>query len=723
MRRLKKIISIIVVALFLFARAVPVLGYEVPEAPSAPSAPTSPSVPEAPSAPTLEEALSPETTQAEETESPSPEAQAPESSSETNETEPSVTQTPDSQPTLTPTETSQALPVGQEGEAEIITGDATNTANLFTQANTNTNISSDEESSGANSENSGNGSDSQNQSLISLESESSNFQENSSEMGNLLELSTETGSNSASQNLGDSEIFSGDANTGATVITAANTNIDGVAMAEFNVTDDHVGDIVLDFESAAPVSYNDANTFNQGNGAGSVNEAQIATFEQDASFQENNADLENNLYLSSDSGNNNTSLNTGGDSEINTGDANVAANVVSFLNNNIAGNVVLGVVNIFGNLVGDIILPEGAFESASLASSAQNTGNGSGSENEVKLNSSSNSETSQANQAEIENNLKLKANTGSNEAARNTGGETEVITGDANIETRTVNVANSNIECGNLWLVIINEAGNWIGRIVGTSGNANVAGSEEMDITVDEKGNVSVQNSDNGAGSNNNSEVASEENSQTEQKNEAKIVNNLNLEANTGGNKANDNTGGDSTIRTGDANIIANIINFVNNNISSNGKILVTVINVFGDWVGNFLPPGAGPEGGEEPVGGQDNEDEVAEEENSEETETNEDYDYDYSWNWEDYYLNEERAEEVSYYRENAYLGYQSSGKVAGSSNQTEEESNEDDSFLSVEAITDNSVPKNKIKVNLAWLTLTLPLLGLTVLVRRLMRR
>jgi len=70
------------------------------------------------------------------------------------------------------------------------------------------------------------------------------------------------------------------------------------------------------------------------------------------------------------------------------------------------------------------------------------------------------------------------------------------------------------------------------------------------------------------------------------------VVNNINLSANTGGNNANHNTGGNSSITTGDANIIANLVNFVNNNVTGGGRLIVTVVNVFGSWFGNFVTPG-----------------------------------------------------------------------------------------------------------------------------------
>lgn len=38
--------------------------------------------------------------------------------------------------------------------------------------------------------------------------------------------------------------------------------------------------------------------------------------------------------------------------------------------------------------------------------------------------------------------------------------------------------------------------------------------------------------------------------------------------------------------------MVANIVNFVNNNIVGGGKLYVTVVNVFGSWLGDFVAPG-----------------------------------------------------------------------------------------------------------------------------------
>jgi hypothetical protein len=188
--------------------------------------------------------------------------------------------------------------------------------------------------------------------------------------------------------------------------------------------------------------------------------------------------------------------------------------------------------------------------------------------------------------------LVLDANTGDNYANANTGGDSTIQTGSANIDASVLNIANMNLVGGNWWLVIVNEAGKWIGKILGSPDGAYFAGSEDIEFIVDENGEVIAANTGNGPDSINVASASQESNTTVNQDNNAKIENNINLTANTGDNSASFNTGGDSSITTGDANIIANIVNFVNNNITGGGTLFVNVINVFGSWIGDFVSPG-----------------------------------------------------------------------------------------------------------------------------------
>lgn len=547
----KKIFIIFLTLCLLFTRAIPVSGIE-----GVPTPPPAPTAPEAPPAPTLQEMLAP---------TAAPTAAAvfePTPTPELSQTTP--TPTPGPSPTLTPLESGEidssqsgVSQTGLVGNVSVQTGEATTSVTLTVAGNTGLSAA-DSEGSVSETADDSNAAALGIDETITIVEESSVSQINQATVGNSLEQTTATGGNSVSLNVGNSSINTGDANTLGTIIAAVNTNVSGVSVSEFNVVDDHKGDIVLDFVS---------NSSNSANLVNSVNSS--------VTFQYNESFLENNLVLVSDTGNNEADLNTNGNTTIETGNANVSALVLSFVNNNLAGNVILGVVNIFGNLVGDIILPKEQL--------AQNTD--CGSTNRVQeVNILDTQETFQSNDADIENNLVLVANTGGNEASRNTGGQTTIETGEARVETRVVNVANSNVSDGSWWLVIVNQAGEWIGKILGSPDGTNIAGSEGAEVRVDENGQVTA--------SQDKETVSQEKTANVEQTNQASIKNNIELTANTGSNRANDNTGGNTTIKTGDAKIIASIINFVNNSIASEGRLVVAIVNVFGNWIGDFLPPG-----------------------------------------------------------------------------------------------------------------------------------
>jgi hypothetical protein len=452
-------------------------------------------------------------------------------------------------------------------------------------------LTPEEESSGVGVVNVDNGSGSQNSGSVIVDSDDTTTQTNSASVVNNLQQETKTGDNSASKNVGNSKIETGDASTTGTLITAVNTNVDGVMVSEFNVVDDHLGDIILDFDSVCLSGClgDDMLVKNSGNGVDSTNDAHVNAAVDSLTFQQNDASVENSMILESDSGNNSADKNTGGDSIIETGDASVSANALTFANNNLEGNVIYSVVNIFGDLVGDLIFPEGmcCFESAT----AQNMGNGADSQNSADLDLSNTDLTYQFNNVDIKNNLIIYADTGENVTSKNTGGSSSIETGKANVEAEVVNIANTNIAGGDWWLVIVNEAGNWVGKILGAPVGALFAGSSGFDISENEEGEFFVTNSGNGANSQNTISVNQDMMDTTVQTNTADITNNLNLSANTGDNSASRNTGGDSSITTGDANVIANLVNFVNNNVSG-GRLFVNVVNVFGSWLGDFVSPG-----------------------------------------------------------------------------------------------------------------------------------
>lgn len=608
--RLKKILILTIAISLIFTQsAFPVLAIEAPSAPTSPTSPpapnespTAPTTPPPPTSPSSETQDS-ESSESEKSSSPEP------SKSKSSSMDKTESQSEDIGGSNSPASSAQSNQYdgdygGKVGNTLIQTGNATNDAAISTLGNNN--LSSASANPGAanrtNVANIGNGSGSNNAASLDSETNSNTLQDNNANVGNNLFQNTTTGKNDASQNVGDAIIKTGDANTSGTIITNVNTNIDGVSVSQFQVDDVHTGDLVLDFTANCIINCGGSVlAANSGNGSNSNNSASIDTLSNDNTFQNNDASVENSLILSSNSGDNKTSQNTGGDSFIQTGDANVSANVLTFANNNFSGNVIFGVVDIFGTLNGDIILTDEAIAQilgGSCATcppnntTASNTSNGSNSDNNVLVNQETNNNTFQTNNANIQNNLNLTATTGENSAGQNTGGDTFIQTGNSDINAQTVNIANSNVDGDNWWLVIVNKAGQWVGQLLGAPTGSLVAGSQGSEFTISDTGEITATNKGNGSDSTDNAAVNQQSNNTTVQTNNANIVNNLDLSANTGGNDASQNTGGSNTIKTGDAKIIANLVNFVNNNVIGNGSLVVTFVNVFGNWFGDFVTPG-----------------------------------------------------------------------------------------------------------------------------------
>jgi hypothetical protein len=166
------------------------------------------------------------------------------------------------------------------------------------------------------------------------------------------------------------------------------------------------------------------------------------------------------------------------------------------------------------------------------------SGNGSGSDSQINVTVNTTTEVKQDNNANVENNVNIEADTGNNDANQNTGGDTSIVTGDVQVES---NINNEGINQSYV------EAGCCTG--------------ESTEIKI----------SGNGAGSTNT--VAGSFNSSTNVSvnNSANITNNVNGIANTGKNSASYNNGNVS-IKTGSITVIDNINNESVNNYSINVK-------------------------------------------------------------------------------------------------------------------------------------------------------
>lgn len=163
------------------------------------------------------------------------------------------------------------------------------------------------------------------------------------------------------------------------------------------------------------------------------------------------------------------------------------------------------------------------------------TDNGSGSANEVNTQVEQQTSVEQTNEANVSNEANLDSNTGGNEASSNTGGDVSIDTGDVsqNVEVETA-VNSSQVDAGCC------------------------------------PGETEVKISGNGADSTNTVNLGSTNTTNITTNQSANVRNNLQGSANTGENTANNNTGGNFSIDTGDIKVAGGL---------TNGPINVSSIN------------------------------------------------------------------------------------------------------------------------------------------------
>lgn len=278
---------------------------------------------------------------------------------------------------------------------------------------------------------------------------------------------------------------------------------------------------------------------------------------------ESNASINNDINLTAKSGNASVEKNTlGGDAA--SGDATALANVINLINSSIsAGDSFLGMLNFYGDLNGDVLLPPGVLEDL-IASNGDTSGLGS----DVVVNNAS-TQT-------IKNNVGATATSGNANVANNTSAG-NATTGDAQTDLTILNLTGRQIVGDNALLVFVNVFGKWVGMIVDApqgSTAAALGGGLDTNSSLGNGGDAAI-------------------NSRTNQN----IVNDINVNAGSGDATVASNTiAGDAT--TGDANAAVNLANISNSQFSLSDWFGVLFINVFGNWNGSFgidTPAGDNP--------------------------------------------------------------------------------------------------------------------------------
>ncbi len=252
----------------------------------------------------------------------------------------------------------------------------------------------------------GNGAFSNSAINVSSNSTTSVNQTNNANITNNVSSNANTGDNSANFNTGgDSKIVTGDATTNTSISNAANLN-------------------KASLSNCGGCEGGATNVTITGNGAYSENEVEVSKDKSVFLNQDNNANISNDVEAKANTGKNDNSFNTGGDSVTVTGDAKTSVSIDTKANANIA--------KLGGN-------------GSAGGSSVLISGNGAFSDNDAALNGSSAVVLDQFNDANVDNDVEAKANTGKNDSTFNTGGFVGISTGNASTHVDVDNAVNFNL--------------------------------------------------------------------------------------------------------------------------------------------------------------------------------------------------------------------------------------------------------------------------------------
>ncbi|EKD62297.1 MAG: hypothetical protein ACD_52C00239G0001, partial [uncultured bacterium] len=268
----------------------------------------------------------------------------------------------------------------------------------------------------------GNGDNSNNEAEIEIEQKTSVTQTNDTTIKNDVDAVANSGGNTASRNTGGTvTVDTGDAKTDVKVSNVANNN---------------------EAQVDCCMSNNDVEVLIEGNGADTKNEAELEIEAEVELYQTNTAKIDNDVDANADSGSNKADRNTGGDVTVETGKASTFVDLATAANSNSAR-----------------ISGQGGTGSLTL----KILDNGADSENEIELELEHEVLLTQANNADVNNDVDADANSGWNRAKRNTGGNVTVDTGDAKVDVEVDNMVNFNwadVDCGCLFDVLAKVADN-----------------------------------------------------------------------------------------------------------------------------------------------------------------------------------------------------------------------------------------------------------------------
>ncbi len=329
----------------------------------------------------------------------------------------------------------------------------------------------------------------------------------------------------------DGGATSGNATVTANVINdvASSSSLSGGGVVTFtaNINGDIQGDLIIDPNQIQPAS-------------GSAPLADSSTTVSSTT----NANVTNNITLNANTGNATVADNTDARGAT-TGNAQAIANVINILNSIVtAGKSFVGVININGNLHGNILMPQ-SFLDELLATNAPHT--------------SMTISEADASTLGITNNITNSAASGTATVTDNTHAGS-ATSGNASTAVTIFNLTGSEIVGTNCLLVFVNVSGQWVGVIMNAPAGATAAAIGGATSTA--AANVTADTN-------------------------ASITNNIDVNAQSGNAAVTDNTHAGSAT-SGNASTVVNLLNLENSQLNLSGWFGVLFINVFGNWFGNF---------------------------------------------------------------------------------------------------------------------------------------
>lgn len=480
-----------------------------------------------------------------------------------------------------------------DGGVEAETGSGAAGSILINEGNINTTSETDSiQGQNAQEQDSNTDSSSDNQDLVSVENNNKIYAEND------VNVESTTGGNDLTNNDGQALLTTGDVDILVSLLNILNLNISGSDFTHLivNIFGNLNGEVNLEkIAQNLGMDERDIIAIARNKETEEEHNDREQNRNNDVEINNNNeAVVKNDVNVTGETGGNNLSGNDDR-TKLLTGRIKILVALINFINTNYSGTEwYFAMVNLFGNLKGDIVLPDpnGFLVDDSVVT---NNNTGENSQNNAESTTENNLTASNTNQATITNNIDVAGDSGSNNAYSNND-PVKQDTGNVSVVTQLTNWLNVNV-IGNNWvLLVINVFGKWYGKIVGFPGKGTVEAPDSGMLMLaaggaQNQGPSVTSNTSTQEGSTNDTSIENSDNMDVNNNNNAVVENNVKVTGVSGQNTTNENND-PVAVSTGWIDISADLLNIVNMNVVGKHWMMV-IVNIFGNFLGDITFAGA----------------------------------------------------------------------------------------------------------------------------------